>query len=325
MNYFLCKLNFTTSLHIGDSESARSLDTSCMTICADTLFSALCHTALTADGKEGIDKLVGYTLTNQLRFSDLHPFAGKRIFLPKPYITPGEYRENSVNIKDRKKMKKLTHLPLDMLDDFLASLKGEKDFDLDKAVCSFGDHYITTKASIRGNEKTMPYSIGLFSFNKDCGLYLIIAYDSEEVLNYVLRLLKLLSFSGIGGKISSGYGKFEIIEKIKLDETDSPDLTRLNQLLQDDKANSYLLLTSSLPNDEELKETMEGSSYSLIRRGGFIQSNSSKAGIFKKHTQYFFSSGSVFLKKYQGNLYLVSHHYDHPVYRYAKPIFLGIG
>jgi len=323
MNYFLCKLKFITPLHIGDSESARSLDTSCMTICADTLFSALCHTALTAEGQAGIDRLVEYAGSNQLRFSDLQPFCGNRLFLPKPYIAPSEYRENK-NAKDRKKMKKLTHLPLDMLDDFLASLRGESDFEVEKAICSFGEHHLTTKASIRGNEQTMPYSVGLFSFYKDCGLYLIIAYETDEALDYALRLLRLLSLGGIGGKISSGYGKFEFAEQIKLNAASSSELARLNELLCAEDAKSYLLLTSSLPTNDELETTMEDSNYGIIRRGGFIQSFD-KDGIYKKQTQYFFCCGSVFKRKYNGDIFNVAGHYGHPVYRYAKPIFLGIG
>jgi len=324
MNYFLCKLRFITPLHIGDSESARSLDSSNMTICADTLFSALCHTALLTDGKAGIDKLVEYTLEDRLRFSDLHPYSGSRLFLPKPFMLPCGYKENNKSIKDRKKMRKLSYIPLEMLDDFLASIRGEKDFEFEKAICSFGEHHLTTKASIRGNEQTVPYSVALFSFYNDCGLYLIIAYETDEELDYINELLRLLGLSGIGGKISSGYGKFELAEQIKLADASAPDPARLNGLLCASSATRYLLLTSSLPKNDELKEAMESSSYGIIRRGGFIQSYGSRAGIFKKKTQYFFCSGSVFSRKYNGDIYNVSDNYDHPVYRYSKPIFLGI-
>lgn len=327
MNYFLCKLKFTTPLHIGDSESARSLDTSSMTICADTLFSALCHTALTAEGNNGLERLVDYAYMDKLRFSDLHPFSGNRLFLPKPYITPSEYRdrESSGNTMDRKRMKKLTHLPLDMLEDFLASLRGEKDFDVERAICSFGEHHVTTKAAISSKDVTMPYTIALYSFKEECGLYLIIAYETEEILEYVIRLLRLLGLGGIGGKVSSGYGKFELAEEICINNAGSPNLARLNELLQEDTAGNYLLLTTSLPANDELESAMEQSSYGIIRRGGFIQSFDNKSGLIKKQSQYFFCSGSVFSRKFNGDIYNVSGNYDHPVYRYAKPIFLGIG
>lgn len=325
MNYSLCKLRFITPLHVGDSESARSLDASNMTICADTLFSALCHTALLSKGNAGIDRLLEYALEDRLRFSDLQPYFGSRLFLPKPFLFPSGYRENNKSIKDRKKIKKLSHIPLEMLDDYLAYIHGEKDFDFDKAICSFGEHHMTTKASIRGNEQSVPYSVGLFSFYNDCGLYLITAYETDEVLDYVNELLRLLSLSGIGGKISSGYGKFELAEQVKLDKAPNPDLAKLNNLLCASSAQGYLLLTSSLPKNDELKDAMESSSYGIIRRGGFIQSCDSRTGNFKKQTQYFFCSGSVFTRKYNGDIYNVSDNYGHPVYRYSKPIFLGIG
>ena len=47
MNYFLFKLSFHTPCHFGSSDSALSLYTSEDHFCADTLFSALCHTART--------------------------------------------------------------------------------------------------------------------------------------------------------------------------------------------------------------------------------------------------------------------------------------
>ena len=42
MEYSLYRLNFTTFLHIGEDNGAVSLDSSRMTIHADTLFAALC-------------------------------------------------------------------------------------------------------------------------------------------------------------------------------------------------------------------------------------------------------------------------------------------
>lgn len=325
MKYFLSKLRFITDIHIGDSESAKSLDSSCMTICADTLFSALCHTALTADGAHGVRKLVEYVSANQLNFSDLQPYSDKHIYIPKPYITPNEKMVSTINIKNRKKMKKITHIPIDFLNSYQNYLYENEDFDIEKTTCIFGEHHVVTKASIRANVQSVPYIVGLYSFYANCGLYLIIGYESSDILEFVRRLLRLLGLSGIGGKVSSGYGKYILTEEVILDDASSPELVRLNQMLKDDNAKNYLLLTSSLPNNNELTEVMEGSSYKIIRRSGFVQPGNSKTPLYKKQTQYFFSSGSVFIKKYQGDIYNVSKQYEHPVYRYSKPIFLGLG
>ena len=46
MNYFLFKLRFETAVHFGPSDAALSLAASEEHVRADTLFSALCQTAL---------------------------------------------------------------------------------------------------------------------------------------------------------------------------------------------------------------------------------------------------------------------------------------
>lgn len=324
MNYFLCKLHFTTPLHVGNSESAKSLDSSNMTICADTVFSALCHTALTTLGEDGIKKLYNYVIDNQLRISDMLPYSQDRLFIPKPFMTSKAIQVNNNKHKDRKKIKKLTHLPLDMLPDFLASIEGEKDFDVEKASCDFGIHHISTKNSIQGNDIAVPYIVGLFSFNQDSGLYIIIGYKSKEALQYILKLLRLTGISGIGGKVSSGYGKYKIIAEVALSQSDKEEFQNLSQLLNLKTAENYLLLTSSIPSNHELKDVIEGSSYGLIRRGGFVNSGNSGGKQVKKQTQYFFNSGSVLAKRFNGDIYNVSNQVKHPVYRYSKPIFMGL-
>ena len=51
MSCFLFSLRFTAPVHFGLSDAALSLYASEESFCADTLFSALCHTALRAEGE----------------------------------------------------------------------------------------------------------------------------------------------------------------------------------------------------------------------------------------------------------------------------------
>lgn len=57
MNYYLYKIAFETAVHFGSSSSAQSLYVSEDHFCADTLFSALCHTALALRGQEGLERI----------------------------------------------------------------------------------------------------------------------------------------------------------------------------------------------------------------------------------------------------------------------------
>lgn len=46
--------------------------------------------------------------------------------------------------------------------------------------------------------------------------------------------------------------------------------------------------------------------------------------LIKKQTQYFLTAGSVLQRTYQGKLYDVGIGVPHPVYRYSKPLFMGV-
>lgn len=54
MDYYLYKLKFDGAVHFGQSESALSLYATADHFRADTLFSALCHTALSLWGEDGV-------------------------------------------------------------------------------------------------------------------------------------------------------------------------------------------------------------------------------------------------------------------------------
>lgn len=70
MSYLLFKLAFDAPVHFGPSDSALSLYTSEEFFRADTLFSALCHTA----GDE-LDRLVKSVQNDCLRFHRRHALA----------------------------------------------------------------------------------------------------------------------------------------------------------------------------------------------------------------------------------------------------------
>lgn len=88
MNYFLFKLRFETAVHFGPSDAALPLAASEEHVRADTLFSALCQTALCLYGPEGVEELCGQVQEGSC--SSVTPaLAGDTLFLPKP-VTPVE-------------------------------------------------------------------------------------------------------------------------------------------------------------------------------------------------------------------------------------------
>lgn len=85
MSCFLFSLRFTAPVHFGLSDAAMSLYASEETFRADTLFSALCHTALHAEGEAGVTRLCEAVRRGELTLSDAMPYCGDTFYLATVY------------------------------------------------------------------------------------------------------------------------------------------------------------------------------------------------------------------------------------------------
>lgn len=302
MNYCLYKLRFTTPLHAGAGDSARSIDSSCMTLCADTLFSALCHAALSAGGGDCVGRLCRLAKEGKIRITGTMPYCGEALYIPKPYIKTQKPASGAeVSAEDRKAMKKLSHIPVSSLGEFFSSLRGVGRYDAKAHKAVFGRSYITTKNSIgrkepdvfeenEENNAVKPYSVGLFEFNEGCGLYFIAAFENERDIDFISPLVERLGLGGVGGKTSSGYGKFAMADDPYIlinDPYTTGDEKILIQMLEREEAPLYISLTTSLPLDEELGSALDGAAYGVCRRGGFVFSENFSDGAVKKKNAVF--------------------------------------
>ena len=319
MNYFLYQLQFNTPVHFGASDSALSLYSSEDHFRADTLFSALCHTALQLQGADGLNRLLTLASSGSLLLSDAMPWQGDRFFLPKPYYTAQASLE--LPSEKRKAMKKLAWIPADGFEGYCASVKTGVLYEA-QAV-SFGISAESTKACVRETEDTLPYPVGLYRFREDCGLYVIMACGEMADSEWLLHLTEALGSTGIGGKVSAGYGKFSIADEIYLNEFFDGQTEWLYAALTRE-AGAYMLLTTSLPDDKELDAALDGAFYQLTRRAGFVASDTYAQMPRKKQTQYFLSAGSVLKRRFSGGLYQIGDSGAHPVYRFSRPVFLGV-
>ena len=215
MNYFLFKLQFDTAVHFGGADSALSLYTSEETLRADTLFSALCHETLVQHGEEALEQLCAQVRQGKFLLSDTMPWYGETFYLPKPIAASESTEEVETTL--RKKVKKLAWIPVLEFDRYARSLH-EGHFTPDEQPESFGTHYEQTKAAVPMQGDTMPYQVGLFRFAPDCGLYFICGFTEDGQDEDLEYLLDWLGATGIGGKVSSGYGKFHVVAKIYLNE-----------------------------------------------------------------------------------------------------------
>jgi len=308
MKYVIYKLYFSTGIHIG----VDSLTDGEYAINSDTIFSALCHEALKAGGTESLEKLVTLTKNSLILLSDGLPFIKDELYVPKP-LKPAIIEEEGNSVQ-KKAFKKLKYIPVSKIHTYMqGKLNPEYEEEIFK---NLGIYTLRTQVRVKGSEEAQPYSVGLYKFSEGNGIYICIAYSKDEDLHFIDKLIYSLSYTGIGGKRSAGLGKFtyEVKEVPK----------KLLKCLNDESAQTYMTLSICLPDKEEMEDAIEGAYYLLNKRSGFVSSLTYAEGNLKKRDFYAFKSGSCFKQKFNGNIYDVSYKGNHPVYRYAKPMFMGV-
>ncbi len=322
MNYYLYKIAFDTAVHFGTSSSAQSLYISEDHFCADTLFSALCHTALSLCGLDGLETLCHAVKDGRFLLSDSMPWSGERLYLPKPFASSETAQD--VPADKRKAVKRLKWIPVDHFPAFAESVRGGAAYDAEGAQAEFGVSTSSTKVRITQGEDSMPYQVGLFYFKENTGLWFIAGCEDQPLAELVNTLVEGLSHSGIGGKTSAGYGKFHVEDTILLNEPFDEDTQWLYTALEKTAAAKQVLLSTSLPSDEELTALLPSAEYMLTRRAGFVRSSSYAGESRKKTSQVFLSAGSVLPGRFNSVLYEVGEAGRHPVYRASAPLFLGV-
>lgn len=325
LKYCAYKLKFSTPVHFG-GDSALSLESAEMRFCADTLFSALCHTAQLHGGNARVAKLCEAAARGELLLSDGMPWREQVqediLYLPRPVLSPRKRIE--VAPEKRKAIKKLRYIPAKAMDDYFQSIVNGIPIDFSGFSQNFGFSEERTRAAISSEGDARPYFVGIFHFLQDCGLYFISACADDALQDEIHRLLTLLQYGGIGGKISSGLGKFEIVDTIDLSEPFDADTKWLNQALLQVEAPIQMTLSACLPASDELETALDGAEYQMIRRGGFISDPINYLAPRKKRSQAVFQAGSTFCRRFQGQLSEVGVSAGHTIYRYNRPLWVGV-
>lgn len=307
MRFKIYKLHFKGAVHFGEG----GLITSADTLMADTLFGALCsEAAIQGDGS--LEKLVDHAEAGDLLISDGLPYIGQELYVPKPVVEVQGREEGDSKIK--KALKKLRYIPSDKMDSYL---RGEMDITAEASRFheGFSASDMIEKVTVPEDEVTRPYAVAVKRYKEGSGLYLCVGHNNEEVRGLFEMLLEQLSYSGIGGERSSGYGRFEW--------TLAEDEDLSSRLIKTD-AEKYMSLSVCLPNDGELDEVVKEASYMTVRRGGWVSSVTYADTLRKKKDIYMLAAGSVFDKRFDGGIYDVSDGGRHLVYRYGKPMLMAI-
>ncbi|WP_432633594.1 type III-A CRISPR-associated RAMP protein Csm4 [Brachyspira sp.] len=319
MEYKLYKLTFNTPVHFGSDIVGSSLEESDFICHSDTFFSALCLEYIKLNGAESIYDFVDFFNNGNLLISSLLPYKNNDLYIPKPSIviersdTKNENKEENSS-SDRKKMKKLNYIKVSDINAYLNYIKGIGDFNFDYEYNNFAKYSLNQKVGLRDEENRL-YSLGTYSFYKNNGLYFALSFSDNEKLREFEKVLKSLSYSGIGGKRTQGLGNFEYNES---------DFSAFgNKLFNDSKYKMLISLFSPTKNEMENID-FNNSFYSLIKRNGFIYSNNYSGNLSKRKSLSMFKEGSCFTNNINGDIKDVSQNGNHKVYRYGKAFYIGI-
>lgn len=263
------------------------------------------------------DRLLTAAKMGDFALSDAFPYIGRELYLSKPMVKPGTFdKESSLNnlqdSRERKANKKLGYVAAGR---YVSYLKGS--FDAVREVENFklGQAFLQTKVNLLRacGDDAEPYHVGGFMFEPGAGLYFLIRAPFS-----VEPLLEQLSYSGLGGKRSSGFGRFSFSLK---------DAGSLGELVNaNPSGRPSVLLSTSTPVDGELTDRLlQGARYRLVRRGGFVQSTAHAATPQKKRDLYLFAPGSMFNRRFNGDVFDVNATPGaHSVYRYARALWMEV-
>lgn len=315
MQYYIYKLKFSSPVHFGNSSKKLSFSSSSMAFSSSTLFSALCNICY---DNELVEKLINLSKSNKFIISDGMPYKNNDLFIPRPLFSYADLPHFQI-----KKLSEIDYVAVDDLSKYyIYTLNETSDFDIKNI--EFGKKTLENKVNVRSSENgsnPAPYLYEVFKFYSDCGLYFIAGLENESYFEFIDKAITHLGISGIGGAISRGYGKFEISDVICLNTCPDQQMKSIYNMLEHKNANKNILISTSLPTNSELTESYQNSCFELVKLGGYFASDES----FKeKDTQYFMKSGSIFRKRFEGDLYVVGNSGKHDVYRYGKSLFLGV-
>ncbi len=302
MKYVFFKMDFPNGAHFGNG----FLNDTNEFVHADQIFSGMFIEALKCDKQQ---ELLDGVKNGQIVLSDAFPYKEDTFFLPKPMLKI-DHEESTDSSISKKWFKNLKYIPADQLQDFISGNMRPGSVKTD-----FGKVDRRVNVNVRTGSDPEPYHVGVYHFYPKCGLYIIVGVKDESQENLVEELLSSLSFSGIGGGKSRGLGRFEVRKAVHTEE--------LEELLEK-QSDKNMLLSGALPTEDEMDNALIDASYLLEKRSGFVASSDYAEEQQKKKDLYVFVAGSCFVHSFSGAVYDVSNGGRHPVYRYAKGMFIGL-
>lgn len=354
--YTAFRLCFDTPVRFGSGRSASGLDSSSMTADSDQFFAAVCQEWVSLYGASSLKELISTIIDEKLVFSGLFPW--KQTFclsnqkeesheqvcyyLPRPLIRGKHSAVEGTQIK--KTLRKISWIEASRLHQYLDFMKtGEGE--LGSFRDNFGTEVVWDRVNTRTGMDNQLYRVSAWKFDKKLpwndpavkrcatpfrqtvsGLYWIVKSADEDMLFQLSEVVGSLGVSGIGGKVSSGLGKFTLVLE-EFEQTESGK--KLISYLNDSDAPVQMTLGSVIPEEKDFETCQDdNSSYLLVERNGFTSSTAfcdkETGNPLKRKTCILIRSGSCFPRKLSGTVADLSYGGIHPVYRIGKALHVGL-
>ena len=336
MKYYLFQFKFKTPVHFGIAEFGRNLGLVSLNCGADTFVSAL------MDELASMDDSIFQSLLRKLQFgsvvfSDLLPYyiddrGESEFYIPVPLrrindsVITEEHRYSFSELcylhAEERKQEQMVFVRASNLAQYLAAQKTGQIYKPEEHEFGWFGMQKRLNSRKQGNEV---YFLGYYQFTANAGLYCVGLEDENDAIK-LERYFCLLGLEGIGGKKSSGMGKFELLDSmIEMDEYGVfEDDKALYSLLQDTTSpwQMNISVVSPGPGDAAI---VKAGTYKLIKRSGFVFNEITKS-YQKRGNIYMLRAGSCLPERVKGRFIKL---YDkaeagHDVYRYAKGMYVGL-
>lgn len=264
---------------------------------SQTIFSALFLEAMKYKRE---DELLDLAKSDEFVISNMLPYYCG-LYLPKPIGYPKRVDSSP---DDREKGKLLKRIKYVYSADMDAFIYGQIE-DLESLLEEFNRSFERNIWTKKGED---PFRISSIRYSDD--VYLAFIASANPLLEY---LMESLQYSGIGGRRAIGFGQFNF----STEELDEEFLEKITN----NSGKMSLLLSDSLPRDEDLDKALDGAQFVLEKKSGFAFSKETSENI-RKNDVYMFKAGSTFANRFSGDVLDVApDRFPHPVWSYAKPLF----
>lgn len=209
---------------------------------------------------------------------------------------------------------------------WLQSINDKEVYIIDNPI--FAIENTMEKVACRGQEP-LPYFVNSYKFNNNAGLYFILGYEDDDDAIIMEKIIESLGYSGIGGKKSSGYGKYKFFRNPKIlngEISKYRDVLILTKMINMDMSvnkGRKLCIAPLLPRKEDVKYISVGN-YKIVKRSGFIYDKNTH-NKKRKNNLYMLAEGSCLMKYLEGMI--LKEEYEgisYPIYRNGMGMFVGI-